>query len=489
YYYGHGFGPDVGYAITGGVFYPETPLAGFQTEYFGQYFYADFVTNWIRVLNPSTGESSAFAPEITGIGIVDLDVAPNGDLYYLARGNSYGIGDVGEFTGGGIYRIRQTNTPLIHVQPATVTVLTGTSATFRVQANGTGTLTYQWQRDGVDIPGANAAAFTLPVVSASDQRSQFRVRVRNTFGGITSQTATLNVTTDSAPAPTILSPVLGTTIASGNVLNFSGQATDAEDGVLPASAFTWRVDYYTGKAPPRPLLPETTGIQSGSVLIPASTPYTRSDVFYRVVLTVRDSGGNAVTTVRDVDPIISQVTLTSNIVGSTLTLDSQIVAAPHAFLGVAGVLRTIQAPAVVMLGNRAWTFEKWSDGSTERTRTIATPTVTTTFSALYIPPLNRLPTLSVISDQMGFQNESVGPLGITIGDGETPSSDLLLSATTTNAALFPVGNIAFGGTGANRTIVLTPLDNAIGNASITITVRDEDGGTTSRSFTVTIDEP
>ena len=52
---------------------------------------------------------------------------------------------------------------------------------------------------------------------------------------------TINVgsTGPTAPVPVIDTPVAGTTWKVGDVLSFSGHATDAEDGTLPASALSW----------------------------------------------------------------------------------------------------------------------------------------------------------------------------------------------------------------------------------------------------------
>ena len=71
-------------AITGGAFYnPQAPQ--FPAQFVGNYFFADFCGGWIRRLNPAAGNAvSDFA---TGISLpVDLQVSPDGFLYYLARG-------------------------------------------------------------------------------------------------------------------------------------------------------------------------------------------------------------------------------------------------------------------------------------------------------------------------------------------------------------------------------------------------------------------
>lgn len=84
-------------AITGGAFYnPQIPQ--FPAQFVGNYFFADFCGGWIRRLNPAAGNAvSDFA---TGISLpVDLQVSPDGFLYYLARGNG-SVNRIG-FAGGG----------------------------------------------------------------------------------------------------------------------------------------------------------------------------------------------------------------------------------------------------------------------------------------------------------------------------------------------------------------------------------------------------
>jgi glucose/arabinose dehydrogenase len=82
--YGHGSGGTTGCAIVGSAFY-NPPLNQFPASYFGKYFFGDLCSGWIRLFDPSTGMASGFA---TGIStLVDLQIGPDGCLYYLAQGN------------------------------------------------------------------------------------------------------------------------------------------------------------------------------------------------------------------------------------------------------------------------------------------------------------------------------------------------------------------------------------------------------------------
>jgi glucose/arabinose dehydrogenase len=82
--YGHGSSGTTGCAIVGGAFY--NPLLNqFPASYLGKYFFGDLCSGWIRLFDPSTAMASGFA---TGIStLVDLQIGPDGCLYYLARGN------------------------------------------------------------------------------------------------------------------------------------------------------------------------------------------------------------------------------------------------------------------------------------------------------------------------------------------------------------------------------------------------------------------
>src|SRR5207253_3287082 len=75
-----------------------------------------------------------------------------------------------------------------------------------VTENGTAQLSYQWQKNGVNMRGAASAMATSPELTRVDCRSTYRVVVSNTKGSAASNAATLSVSTateSATVAPTI----------------------------------------------------------------------------------------------------------------------------------------------------------------------------------------------------------------------------------------------------------------------------------------------
>src|SRR6266550_4174162 len=85
--------------------------------------------------------------------------------------------------------------PSITTQPVNQTVTVGQTATFTVVATGTAPLSYQWQKNTTAISGATSASYTTPATTSADNSAKFVVVVSNTAGSVTSNPATLTVTT------------------------------------------------------------------------------------------------------------------------------------------------------------------------------------------------------------------------------------------------------------------------------------------------------
>jgi hypothetical protein len=161
-------------------------------------------------------------------------------------------------------------------------------------------------------------------------------------------------------------------------------------------------------------------------------------------------------TVGDVETAAASLTVTASSSNPTLVPNANIA------LGGSGANRTVTVTPAANQSGAATITVTVSDGSL---------TASDTF-VLTVTPVNDPPTLSHISNQSIAQDGTTGPLGFTVADPETAPAALTVTGTSSNQGLVPDGNIAFGGSGANRTVTVTPLAGQNGTASITLTVSD-----------------
>ena len=358
YAYSHGSGDGKGCAITGGTFfYPA--VTNYPSTYWGKYFFQDLCNQWINTLDLSASPAvrSPYATT-TGGNNLALAVGNDGNLYYLSRSSS------------ALYKViyNKTTTPFITNHPASLTVAESSSAAFTVSSLGTTPFTYQWQKNGVNIPGETNPVLTLNNV-APDDGADYSVIVSNSAGNTTSNVATLTVIANTIPIAEILNPGSGTTYAAGTSIEFSGAGNDNEDGVLPATAFRWQINFHhdTHKHDEPPL----EGVTSGSFLIP-NEGETSDNVWYRIILTVTDSKGGSGKDSVDILPRKSTITLTTNPPGLEVTVDGQPFSTPVALTSVEGILRTFGTQSPQIKDDGEYEFESWSNGG-EVTQTLATP--------------------------------------------------------------------------------------------------------------------
>jgi hypothetical protein len=105
---------------------------------------------------------------------------------------------------------------------------------------------------------------------------------------------------------------------------------------------------------------------------------------------------------------------------------------------------------------------------------------------LTVNAINDDPTISTIADLSMDEDQDPISIAFTIGDVETATADLYVTAASSNPQLFPAANLQLSGSGASRKITLTPAANASGAATVTIAVTDGDNGRTIESFNVNI---
>ena len=462
YAYQHAAGTGV-CAITGGTFYNPSVLQ-FPRDYLNWYFFADYCAGWIKRIHPDNNATvTDFATDISFP--VDLQVGPDGALYYLTRGSNQ-VRRVA-YTQG-----TQNEAPTITTHPTNQQVTVGQAVTFSVSVTGTLTFQYQWRRNKTDILGATGSSYTRSGLGLEDDGAQFDCVVTNDFGTATSNPATLFVVgkANQPPVGTITAPTQETLYTAGQVINYLATATDPEDGSLLPSAFTWRVDFHHDTHV-HPFLPETRGVTGGSFTVPTMGE-TSANVWYRVHLTVTDAAGLTHSSFQDVLPQKVTITLAANLAGVVLSLDGQPQLASFSVVAVVGMTRTLGAAPQQTVENQTRVFRSWSDDGSA-THDITAPLTDTTYTATYDTPVSEAPT---ITKQPTSQQVTVGQFA-AFGVTATGTATLRYQWRRNNTDI-P------GATGSSYTRKGIGLEDD--GAQFDCVVTNEVGTATSNSATLTV---
>jgi glucose/arabinose dehydrogenase/PKD repeat protein len=337
------------FAFSSGGSYP--------TEYQGALFFADYSRRCIWAIPTGTNGLPDISKRKTFVGgaaqPVDVQIGPGGDLFYVDLG-------------GTIRRIRyfSQNQPPIAVAtanptngPAPLTVaFDGTASS---DADGDG-LTYAWDLDGdgaFDDATAPTAGFTYT------QPGTYTATLRVTDPSGASDTASVTISAgNTPPAGVIDTPTTGTTWKVGDVITFSGHATDAQDGTLPASALTWSlVLHHCPSTCHEHPLQTFAGTASGSFVAPDHEYPSHLELR----LTATDSGSLSHTSSVELDPQTVDLTFESSPAGLTLAVGSTSQVAPFTRRAILGSTLSISAPSPQASGGTAYEFVGWSDGGAQ----------------------------------------------------------------------------------------------------------------------------
>ncbi len=157
---------------------------------------------------------------------LELDSVASSDSggYSVLVSNLCGVASYGpvQFTVGG---------PMILNQPAGASVCVSNSAVFLVNPTGQ-SLTYQWRKDSVEIPGATNSLLVISSVSTQDAGG-YDVWIASACGSTTSSVATLTV---NVPA-TIMSDPTSVTACEGDPVNLAVTANAGSP-----ITYQWRKD-------------------------------------------------------------------------------------------------------------------------------------------------------------------------------------------------------------------------------------------------------
>lgn len=357
-----------GCAINGGAFF-NGAISNYPSTYNGKYFFLDYCGGWINYINPASPTRTAFATGLGG-GLVYLKQGNDGNLYFLSRDNS------------ALYKLIYTGTqaPAIVTQPQSLSIPQGQTATFSVVATANPAPTYQWRKNAVNISGATTASYSISNVQPADS-GLYSVVVTNTAGSVTSSNAKLTIAKpNTLPVATITVPVNGATFRAGDTVRFTGTGTDAEDGTLPASAFHWWIDFHhANHIHPGPQVPDS--VKTGTFVISAEG-HTETDIWYRILLSVKDSRGELDTTYVEMFPVTSNITLNTQPAGLQIRLNDIPFTTPYSSATLSGMVRPMDAPSPQTLNGVTYIFDHWVHGGA-RVQNIRITDNDTTYTAIF----------------------------------------------------------------------------------------------------------
>jgi hypothetical protein len=141
-------------------------------------------------------------------------------------------GNIG-IAGGGSHglAIMADGFPIIEVQPLSQSPFISKSATLQILASGTPQPTFQWQREGTNIPGATASSLVFNNVQASSAGT-YRVIVTNLLGSVVSSNASLT--------PVGASPIVITTPQDAVTICGEGARFSVSADGTPPFAYQWQ---------------------------------------------------------------------------------------------------------------------------------------------------------------------------------------------------------------------------------------------------------
>jgi uncharacterized repeat protein (TIGR01451 family) len=188
-------------------------------------------------------------------------------------------------------------------------------------------------------------------------------------------TAVTQGASNTAPTATILTPAAGTTWKVGDTIAFSGSASDAEDGNLPASALSWTlVLQHCPSTCHTHSIQSWNGVASGSFV----TPDHEYPSYLELTLTATDSGGLTNSRTLRLDPRTVVLTFQSSPTGLQLTVGSTSGTTQFTRTVIEGSTNSISAPSPQTLGGTTYTFASWSDGGAATHNIVASSAATYT---------------------------------------------------------------------------------------------------------------
>jgi glucose/arabinose dehydrogenase len=330
------------------------------TDYKGALFFTDYSRNCLAVLFPDVNghpDPNSMVQIASNLSHpVDLVTGAGGDLFYV------------DLDGGVVHRIVYHTDPIASIAPVPVFLGPGVA-----HLNGSASsdpdpndyiVSWNWylqgQSDTSGAPDATGATYDWNVPSAG----VFPVRLKVvTHLGYTASTEYDVDASDAPPVPVIDTPLDSLTWTVGDSIDFSGHATDPEDGNLPAAKLSWELVIHHCPAGIElchlHFIETYPGVDSGSFIAPDH----EYPSWLELRLTATDSHNVSVTTLINLCPKTSTLSAKASVSGIQVFVDGTAQPNPPTPLTyIRGGLATVNAPVTVVSGGKRYRFVSWSDG-------------------------------------------------------------------------------------------------------------------------------
>ena len=360
--------PTGGSSQAGMAFYEG---GSYPAEYDGALFAADYSRDCIWVMLP--GADGVPSPSLrqrfvtSALNPVHLEIGPDGDLFYV---NFNGTIQRVVYTAG-----NQPPTAAVSATPSEGAAPLDVSFDASGSSDPEGdALSFEWDLDGDgsfdDATGAQTAwTYTQPgTYNAS-------VLVSDANGATDTASAVITVD-NTGPIASIDSPSAALTWAVGDTIAFSGSATDAEDGAIPATSLDWSFILHHCDTPTtchEHPIQNFPGTSSGSIVAP-DHDYPS---YVELRLTATDSGGLSDTASVELQPATVDLTFETQPSGLDLALNGDGQPTPFTRTVIVNSNNTITAPTPQAWSGSTYDFESWSDGGAATHNIIASATPTT----------------------------------------------------------------------------------------------------------------
>jgi glucose/arabinose dehydrogenase len=359
-------------SITGLAFYGT---GSYPNTYKGALFFADYSRNCIWAMPLGASGDPDPSARLTFVGgaanPVDLEIGPGGDLFYV------------DYTGGTIRRISYVaGTPPPHAVLQADTTDGPTPLAVHLDGSGSSgpdpgdVLTYSWDFDGDGVFGDSTAVAPSTTYTTG---GTYVVSLRVTDPHGATDTAKITITAGNThPTATITSPVGSTTWKVGDTIDFSGSATDLEQGTLPASALTWTLIIQHCPSNCHAHTVQSFSGATGSFVAPDH----EYPAHLEIQLTATDSGGLTDTKRVQLYPQTTDLTFDTSPQDLQIVIGATSATAPITKTVIVNSHQSISAPSPQTVGAHEYAFLAWSDGGTQ-SHLITAPATPATYTARF----------------------------------------------------------------------------------------------------------